>query len=55
MKRISIVIIAAITAVVISCNPSKTSTTNQNSNFPNSATDTSTTNHIANPDSTRQK
>jgi hypothetical protein len=55
MKRIFVVIIAVISSIVMSCNPSKTSTNNQSSNFPNSTTDTSATNHIANPDSTRQK
>ncbi|HEY6978746.1 MAG TPA: hypothetical protein VH396_20755 [Chitinophagaceae bacterium] len=53
MKRIFVVIVAAVISIVMSCNPSKTSTNNQSSNFPNSTTDTSTTNHIANPDSTQ--
>ncbi len=52
MKRL-IVIIAAITAITVSCNPSHKSTTN--SNFPNSTTDTATTNNIPNPDSTHHR
>ena len=49
-----LIIIAAITAIVLSCNSPKSST-NSDSNFRNSTTDTSTTNHIQNPDSTQHR
>ena len=55
MKRRLITIITAAALVVMSCNPSRTSSTDQDSNFRRSTTDTSTTNNIPNPDSTQHR
>ncbi len=52
MKRQLMAFIAAVTLVLFSCNPSKTTTTTNDSNYPGSTTDTATTNNVASPDST---